>query len=185
MPDYFPIPTTQPQQQNQNDQSGGGHNRFNLRHYGRLLPVGFQTLLDNLRSRGQTDPRLMNEQIAQIYRGSQSQQQATQGQLAQLGIQDSGVGQALSQAQGASGGAQVADLRAREAALAEQRKREDLDQLLRLLLAPFLQQKAQRAGIDLGYAQLAGQGGGTDWAGLVAGLAQAASQGNQGGQPRY
>lgn len=97
---------------------------------------GMGTLFDILKSQGKTDPRLMNQNIAAIDRGTSQQQGALQGFLANAGLQGSGVGQALGASIGQAGQQRQSNLRANEAQLQEQRKREDLNLLMQMLINP-------------------------------------------------
>lgn len=105
---------------------------------GSLAPyIGQATLTQLLLGQGRTDPQAFNRNIADINRNAQSSGNQLQAILAQRGLGGSGVGQALGAAVGQAGNAQVAGARANEAALAEQRKRSDLDLLLRLFMDPY------------------------------------------------
>jgi hypothetical protein len=107
--------------------------------------TGLGTLQGVLDAQGQTDPALLNRQLADISSTTQGQQTALQGQLARLGIQNSGVGQALGAAIGQGGAETRAQTIAQETALAEERKRSDLINLL----LPLLIQPAQQSSANL------------------------------------
>ena len=112
------------------------------------VPVGYETLQNILMGRGQTDPMLMNQELAAISRATQGQQDALQGRLAAGNLQGSGVGQALQTAIGASGAEQAATRRAQETQAAEARKRQDLELLMRLLIDPAFTASGQRLGLN-------------------------------------
>lgn len=105
---------------------------------GNQLPeiLGIGTLSDILLKQGKTDPAMLNQQLAGISRGTQQNQNAVQGTLAQRGMQGSGLGQALSAAIGQAGVGQMSQARAQENQLAEQRKRDDLQLLLQTFINP-------------------------------------------------
>ena len=103
------------------------------------LATGMGTLQQILSSQGATDPRLFNQQSAGISRDTQSLQQALQGSLARSGMMGSGVGLMANAAIGQAGANQQAGLRANEAQLQEQRKRQDLQLLMQLILGPSFQ----------------------------------------------
>lgn len=108
--------------------------------------VGYGNLLDVLMSNGRTSPDLMNRDLAAINRGTQSQQMGLQGGLAQRGLSRSGIGQALGSAIGQAGENRSADRMAQETAMAEQRRRQDLDLFLRLFVGPNLDTTALATG---------------------------------------
>lgn len=109
------------------------------------LDTGLGTLQQILGLQGATDPALFNRQLADISRTTQGQQDALQGQLSRLGIQNSGVGQALGTAIGAGGADRRAGAIAQEQALQEERKRSDLVNLL----LPLLIQPGQQASSNI------------------------------------
>jgi hypothetical protein len=80
----------------------------------------------------------MNREIAGINRGTQAQQGALQGGLAQRGMSRSGIGQALSQSIGQAGQDRVANRMAQETQMAEQRKRQDLELFMRMVMDPSI-----------------------------------------------
>ena len=104
--------------------------------------LGFANLNSILASQGKTDPQAFNRQLVDIKQGGQAAQQQQQGLLAQLGLQGSGIGQALNTSIGQGTQDRVAGAKANEAALAEQRKRQDLDLLRSLIIEPNLQSSA-------------------------------------------
>lgn len=114
----------------------------------RAMRRGFQSLFDIISSRGATDPRLMNEQELSIRRDTEAQQQAFQQALAASGMGGSGVGLASYGAIGAGGAGRLATMKASEAALAEERKRQDLELLLNLIINPRLAYRAQNLGLQ-------------------------------------
>lgn len=101
--------------------------------------LGLSTLIDVLASRGRTDPALFNQQVADIQRGTQGQQQAIQQQGAQAGLQGSGVMAALQAAAGQAGEDRIAQAKAQENAMAEERRRQDLDLLMRMIMDPSME----------------------------------------------
>jgi len=114
------------------------------------LSAGFRNLLDIIKSQGRTDPRLFNEQLLSIRRGTEAAQGQTGESMAATGMDQSGVGQAIQAAIGQGGENRVAAATAQEQAAAEQRKRQDLMLLLQLIIGPQLQKRSQ----DLGVSQL-------------------------------
>jgi len=109
---------------------------------------GMNTLRQIMGSQGATDPRLFNMQSAGISRDTQSLQQALQSSLARSGMQNSGVGVMAGASLGQAGADRQMSLRASEAQLQEQRKRDDLQLLMQLILGPSL----QKYGVDQGVA---------------------------------
>lgn len=114
------------------------------------LGSGFRNLLDIIRSQGRTDPRLFNEQLMSIRRGTEASQGQAAESMAASGMDQSGVGQAIQAAIGQGGENRVASATANEQALSEDRKRKDLMLLLHLIIGPQLQKRGQ----DLGVSQL-------------------------------
>lgn len=146
---------------------GGGLNRAFRRFGGPVANQGYGTLLDILQRQGATDPRLLNQQRAQLDLMNQQQMRATQGNLAGAGLTGTGAGQALLAAQGQAGVAGQANLTAQEAALQEQRKREDL-QLMQLLFGPKFARRGLRNQLDIAKMQAgANQPGGLDIGSLL------------------
>lgn len=113
---------------------------------GQANDIGLQTLVDLLGAQGQTDPALLNRDVAGISARNQGAQDALQGRLAQANLQRSGVGQMVGGALDQAGLEQIGQRYAQETAQAEERKRSDLMLLLNLVLGPQL----QREGISLG-----------------------------------
>jgi hypothetical protein len=109
--------------------------------------LGMTSLIDMLRNQGRTDPRAMNMQLADISRGTQTQQDAVRGELAGRGLQNSGLGMALGAAVGQAGEQRRASTLANEAQNAEQRRRQDLDLLYRLVIGPQIDYAGIGAGI--------------------------------------
>ena len=108
--------------------------------------VANQNLMDILMSGGATDPRLMNQQVAGIDRGTQGAQMTARGNLAAGGLQGSRLGEALQAAIGQAGEERQAGLQADEAQRMEQRKRDDLALFLQVYLQPMLEQYAIKTG---------------------------------------
>jgi hypothetical protein len=136
--------------------STGGPTKFSAKDFynwisglgGDVGQTGFATLKSILESQGKTDPLLFNQQLTDIMRGGAGVQQATTGALASRGLQNSGVGLALSQAQGGATENRVASARAQEAQLQEQRKRADLELLMKLFLGPMQNALSIQAGVQ-------------------------------------
>ena len=117
-------------------------------------PVAYANLIEALLGKGQTDPALVNRQVADISRGTAGQQQQVQGELARRGMSRSGVGQALSTAVGQGGENRIAQMRATEAQLAEDRKRQDLDLFLRMVVDPSLNSYGLTQGVAMQNRQM-------------------------------
>jgi hypothetical protein len=111
---------------------------FNKANVGLLGPSATSTANQIAGARGATDPRLFNMQSAGISRDTQGLQQALQASLARSGIQGSGVGLMASTALGQAGANQQAGLRANEAQMQEQRKRQDLEMLMNIIFGQSL-----------------------------------------------
>lgn len=118
------------------------------RNYGRqlkaaipLLGGAYGNLAEILASKGATDPRILNREITGIGRGTEGNIQEIQAQLARSGLGSSGLGQALAAAAGQSGVEDIATARARDAALQEQRKREDIMLAIQAILNPRQRQQ--------------------------------------------
>jgi len=123
--------------------SAGGSLAVPFEQYGTTSAyLAYPMLQEILFGRGETDPRAMNRQINQIYRGTESLQGAAKANLAGRNLQNSGLGAALDAALGQSGMNQVADLRSREAQIAEQRKRDDLLLFLQMVMGPGIDMSA-------------------------------------------
>ena len=140
------------------------------------LDTGLGTLQQILGMQGATDPALLNKQLAGISQGTQGNQDALQGQLARLGLQNSGVGQALGGAIGQSGVAQRSQAVAQDNALAEERKRSDLVNLL----LPLLIQPGQQANSNL-FGLASTPDSPSDFESLLGGLAGGATSYLTGG----
>jgi len=139
---------------------GGDSGMGGFKPYRGLMPEAYGNLMNILMSQGRTDPALMNRQIAQIGSTTQAGQQAAAGRLAGMGLEGSMAGQGLLSAIGQSGVGQVADLKAREAAAAEERRRQDLMLWLQTYLAPRLTRRGQNIQQYIAQLQAAAQGGG-------------------------
>jgi hypothetical protein len=111
--------------------------------------LGYGNLLKLLASEGRTDPRAMNAQMAQIQQGTQGAQMQQQGMAARQGFGNSGVNAALQAALGNAGNARQSDVRARDAQLAEERKRGDMAIFNDLIVNPGMQYASLASGAGL------------------------------------
>jgi len=142
----------------------GGLKRVFKRYGPGIAGTGYQTMWDILSGQGRTDPALMNRNLMDISRQSQIGQQQAQGYLSQMGLSGSGAGAGLLAALGQAGADTRANYLARETALEEERKRQDL-QLMQLLFGPKFQRRALDQQMQI--ARMGQQGGGQfDWGGL-------------------
>lgn len=110
-----------------------------------------RNLFGILRSKGKTDPLLMNQMLGEISRGGQAQLQGIDQNLATRGWENSGVGAALRQASTGATMQRRSELVANQAQLEEQRKRTDLELLLKMFIQPNLDYagiQASKYGID-------------------------------------
>lgn len=128
---------------------------------GQALHTGLGNLNQILSSQGQTDPRLMNQLIGSAQRRGQVRGdqlgQAFAGRNLGGGLLDA---LQLANQQGTS--AEIGGIEAREAQLAEQRRRSDLELLLRLIIDPGLTGFGIERGVESQRAQAqAGVTGGT------------------------
>lgn len=105
---------------------------------GGIAPFAYQNLADIIASRGKTDPAALNRDVAELSRTSQVAADDLEGQLAALGLGGSGVGAALKQSILQGGREKVADRRAKETQLAEERFRSDLGLYLDMITNPAL-----------------------------------------------
>jgi len=112
------------------------------------LPLGFASIIRNLFNQGQIDPRFMNQQLQGIDRGTQGQQLGLQANLAQQGLQGSGVGQALGAAIGQGGENRRAAAIAADQQAAADRHRGDINQALDAFLRPALDAFAIERGVS-------------------------------------
>lgn len=103
-----------------------------------ISSLGFANLADLLNQRGRVDPQALNRQLTDISASTQSQQSNLQGQLAQLGIQSSGVGQAVGGAIGQGGTELRSQAIADENQRAAERRRKDLELFSLLVQQPSL-----------------------------------------------
>lgn len=137
-----------------------------------LKSYNYGNITDILNRQGATDPRLFNRQLADQDIQNQMLQRQALGGMAAGGMNPFGAQGQLSGSGGSilaalmQGGAQTrANTFAQEAALQEQRKREDI---INLLFGPKFQRRGLRNQLRLGQMQLAaGQGGGFDYANLL------------------
>lgn len=100
--------------------------------------AGLQELFRLISQRGKTDPRMMNMNLADVSRGTQSAQDATAGMAARSGLGGSGVMQAIQASQGQGGMALRSRLKAQDAANADQNQRMNLAMLRDLVIGPGL-----------------------------------------------
>jgi hypothetical protein len=124
---------------------------------------GYANLAQILSSQGRTDPAAFNMSLRKIAEGGQANQQMIDQQLAQRGWDNSGVGMALKQAAAGSTQNRLAAARAQELQTAEERKRSDLDLLLKLVTQPSIDAAAiasnqYQASATQGAAQSAARG---------------------------
>ncbi len=102
------------------------------------IPLALGSLFQIVGQQGRTSPLLLNQELADIASRTQGAQQAFGGQLAGAGLGRSGVGQAIQAAIGQAGQEQIGRRQAQESALAEERRRADIQNLLNALLGPAL-----------------------------------------------
>lgn len=126
--------------------SGSGGGQVGTMDTGAAGETAMSTLMEILQSGGQTDPRLMNQQITSIDRGTQGAQMTARGNLAAGGLQGSRLGEALQAAIGQAGEERQAGLQADEAQRMEQRKRDDLKLFYDTYVKSMLDQYAIRTG---------------------------------------
>lgn len=113
-----------------------------------LIQQGFGNLAKILGRQGRTTPQFFERQLRGIERGTEASLQAAGQRSAQQGFR--GPGQdAILQAIRSAGGQQQGDLRAQEAALAEQRQRQDLGLLGQLGINPLVQMLGAEFGAPL------------------------------------
>ncbi|MGH9424767.1 MAG: hypothetical protein ACRD2L_00440 [Terriglobia bacterium] len=105
------------------------------------LQQGYASLLDILRSGGRRDPRMLAGEISEVERGSEQAGRDIEGALAARGLSGARAGQAAAEATRFGGTVARASLVQREAAAAEQRRREALDMVLRLVFGPAFQER--------------------------------------------
>lgn len=121
----------------------------------RSMRQAYRTLYETLQRQGQTDPRLFNQQLSNISRSSEANQQAYGQGLAAQGMGGSGLGQ-MGGAALAQGGLQArSHAFATESALTEARKRQDLEMIISLILNPRLAYRAQNLGLNMQQDQAA------------------------------
>jgi hypothetical protein len=108
--------------------------------------LAYSNLAQMLGQQGHIDPAAMNQQISGIQRGTQANQQGVQGELARRGLGASGIGQALSASTGQAGVNKIADVRASEAQMAEERRIRDLQMFMDMVSDPAFQQQQFAAG---------------------------------------
>jgi len=112
------------------------------------LNLGLANIMQLIGSQGQLDPRALNLRLADIASTGQNQTDSTRGELAAAGLQGSGVGQALLQAQkGATGAARTREI-ANEQTAARQRQAQELQGLLFPIIQMIIQQQQIERGGD-------------------------------------
>ena len=126
--------------------TGGQSNFFQGPASQPLLGKSFEQLMALLMREGRTDPRLLNRNVNANARATESQQQAVRGSAAMRGMQNSGVNNAIEAAVGASGADRQAGIYADDAALAEQRQRDNLKLLLDMIIKPGIDYSAIESG---------------------------------------
>lgn len=141
------------------------------------LNQGLGTLLQILQGQGQTDPRRFNLLEQSIFRGTEASKNAARGELARnLGGLQSGLGNTLLAAIDTAGAQSQADLRANEAALSEERLRQDLG-----LLLSFFVPGIDLTGLGLGAQTQANQNQIAATSALLQAIASGVSGGLGGG----
>jgi hypothetical protein len=118
---------------------------------------GFRTLREILGQKGATDPLAFNRQLTGIGRDTEAVSRGAEGRLARLGLQNSGVGQALLASIESGGADRLAGARSDEVQRAEQRKRRDLELLINMLINPAINIASVGSGAGIAGAQLATQ----------------------------
>lgn len=103
-----------------------------------LAEGAFGQLGQLLGQKGQIDPALMNQQLAGIARGTNTQQDAAAANVRGSGLQNSGVGAALQAAIGAAGADRSAGRIAQEHTAAAGRQRGDINSILQAIINPQL-----------------------------------------------
>jgi hypothetical protein len=131
------------------DSGGSAGANVNLGGGSAQEAIGMMTLLDILLSQGKTDPRALNREKTTIARQTEAEQQRQSEQAARMGLSGFAGMPALQAAIGAGGTQQIADAEAREAQIQEQRKRDDLNLLLDLIIGPDIQRAGIQAGIGI------------------------------------
>lgn len=132
---------------------------------GKLVGQGFGQLGDILGREGRLDPTLMNFQLSDIAKGTNSMQDAARASGAASGFQaGSGVDQAVQAAIGAGGADRRQGLIAEEARNQDARQKEGLQLLLQMVMNPQMQMSQQATqlvmsllGVKAGDAGLATQ----------------------------
>ena len=100
--------------------------------------TALSSLNELLLGRGRTDPQALNKQLSDISLSTQANQQGVAGESARLGIQNSGVAQAVGAAVGQGGTDARSRAIADENKLAEERRRSDLQLFNQLIQLPGL-----------------------------------------------
>ena len=98
-----------------------------------LLVQSLQQFADILDRKGATDPARLNEDLRTISRAGDIAVDQTQGDLARMGLQRSGVGQAVSAAQRTATAGAIGQRRVLETQLQEERERSDIQDFLNFL----------------------------------------------------
>lgn len=143
---YDPYYRSRPNLQDQLSNAGSGSPYVLYGLGGTINSAGYGNLLQLLASQGRTDPRMRNAQMAQVQQSTQGAQMQQQGMAARQGFQNSGVNASLQAALGNAGVARQSDLMARDAQLAEDRKRQDLELFRNLVIGPSIDYNAMALG---------------------------------------
>lgn len=121
----------------------------NLQSFGaQALPLGFATLNELLASQGKIDPRSRNRTLRGVARNTEAQQQQQRASSVERGFGGSGVLEAINAAIGSAGLDREAAVETDFVQQEEQRKRDDLNILLDLIINPTLQGSATSAGLS-------------------------------------
>jgi hypothetical protein len=115
-----------------------------LRHQGPTAEQGFQTLADIMAAQGRTDPSALNRELRTIERGTEGDLSALEGDFSARGLGSSGLLATLGAATRSGGLETRARAIERENALAEDRKRQDLEIMKTMLMDPEMQLKQLR-----------------------------------------
>ena len=95
-----------------------------------------------LQQQGRTDPRMMNTMRSQIAGDTAQRARQSQGAVARAGWGNSGLGMALQNAIKGGGAQRENDLMARDAQMAEDRKRQDLELFQQIIGNPAMDNQA-------------------------------------------
>lgn len=142
----------------------GGYGSFGKRYFKGHGNALLGALLD---SEGKTDPGRLNLELSDIDRSTQTGQIGIGGQAAAGGLENSGLVAALKQANAQGGSELRSRAIARDNAIAEQRKRDDLKMLLNILEAKKGRANQLKLGRITGRQQA---GGAFDFGGALSGI---------------